>query len=123
MSKVIDIRSKTQFEQLISGNTCVVVQAYATWCPPCRAMAPVFDKHADAYSDPETYAFARVDTGAVRDVAHELGVHSIPAFYFFENGDNTDKVIGADVRGLQSTVNTFSQKSKKTPGSDEIRSA
>lgn len=109
---VIDITSKAQFDDLIKKNPYVAVQAHATWCGPCKAISPMFKKHAETLSVADTYAFARFDTDEVPDLAFELGIRSIPAFFFFENGDKASDLAGANPAALKKSVEELSGKAK-----------
>ncbi|KAJ6439844.1 thioredoxin M-type [Purpureocillium lavendulum] len=109
---VVDIKSKAQFDALIKENPFVAVQAHATWCGPCKAISPMFNKHAGALSVPNSYAFARFDTDEVPDLAFELGIRSIPAFFFFENGDKASDLAGANPPALKKAVEGLSEKAK-----------
>ncbi|PHH61599.1 hypothetical protein CDD81_8114 [Ophiocordyceps australis] len=107
MSSVTDIKTKTQFENLIKDNPYVALQAHATWCGPCKAISPIFQKHADSF---KTLVFARFDTDEVPDLAHELNIRSIPAFFFFENGEKTSNVAGATPPSLEKAVKDLAAK-------------
>lgn len=110
---VITITSKDQFDELIKKTPFVAVQASASWCGPCKAISPMFVKHSDTLGIDNTYAFAKFDTDDVPDLAMELGVRSLPTFYFFENGDKTDSnVTGANPPALKKTVEEVSLKAK-----------
>jgi thioredoxin 1 len=110
---VINITSKSEFDELINKTPYVAVQASASWCGPCKAISPMFVKHSDALGIENTYAFAKFDTDDVPDLAFELGVRSLPTFYFFENGDKTDSnVTGANPPALKKTVEEVSAKAK-----------
>ncbi|PNY24670.1 Thioredoxin [Tolypocladium capitatum] len=113
---VVDITSKAQFDALIKENPYVAVQAHATWCGPCKAISPMFKKHAETLSVRDAYAFARFDTDEVPDLASELGIRSIPAFFFFENGDKAASVTGANPSALKASVEQFSEKAKAKAG-------
>ncbi|KAL7788403.1 thioredoxin-like protein [Trichoderma ceciliae] len=107
---VIDITSKSQFDELVKTTPYVVLQAHATWCGPCRAISPIFNKHAETLAIPEKYTFARFDTDDVSDLAFELGIRSIPAFFVFENGEKADSLSSANPAALQKMTQTIADK-------------
>lgn len=73
----------------------------------------MFVKHSDTLGIENTYAFAKFDTDDVPDLAFELGVRSLPSFYFFENGDKADAgVTGANPPALKKTVEEVAEKAK-----------
>ncbi len=110
---VITITSKAQFDDLVTSTPYVVLQASASWCGPCKAISPMFVRHSDALGIENTYAFAKFDTDDVADLASELGVRSLPTFYFFENGDKADAgVTGANPPALKKRVEEVSEKAK-----------
>ncbi|CAM1509784.1 Fc.00g001190.m01.CDS01 [Cosmosporella sp. VM-42] len=109
---VTDIKTTQEFYKLIEDVPYVAIQAHATWCGPCKAIAPFFDKHAAALADPKTYAFARFDTDEVPDLAQELGIRSIPAFFFFEDGNKADNLGGANPPALKKVVEEYREKAK-----------
>lgn len=64
----------------------MVVDFYADWCPPCRAIAPVFSELADTHSATGQLAFAKVNVDHVDNVASRYGVSAMPTFLFFQSG-------------------------------------
>jgi thioredoxin 1 len=107
---VKEIPSKAEFNALIASTPFVALQAHASWCGPCKAIGPFFAKHASSLAIPEKYVFAKFDTDIARDLAQELGIRSIPAFFFFENGEKTDQLAGANPPALKKIVEDLSDK-------------
>ncbi|KAK5994381.1 Thioredoxin-like protein 1 [Cladobotryum mycophilum] len=106
---VTDIHTLAEFNELISKNPYVAVQAHAVWCGPCKAISPVYNKHAEVFAN-QGVTFARFDTDDVEDLAKELGIRSIPAFFFFENGEKSDSLTGANPSALEKHVKILAEK-------------
>lgn len=84
------INSKTEFIEAIANGT-VLVDFFATWCGPCRMLAPVLEQFATDATDVEVI---KVDVDAVRDVASEYQIESIPTLILFKDGIVADKNVG-----------------------------
>lgn len=81
------------FEQYLNGNLPLVVDFWATWCGPCRAIAPVVAELAAEYDGRVVVGKCDVEEGD--DVAARFGIRNIPTLLFFKDGNQTDKLVGA----------------------------
>ncbi|KAF6822410.1 thioredoxin-like protein [Colletotrichum plurivorum] len=84
--KVYKIASAAELDGVLASNASVVVDFYADWCPPCRAIAPVFSELADKHAAEGRLAFAKVNVDHVNAVAGRYNVTAMPTFVFFRDG-------------------------------------
>ncbi|MUL80212.1 MULTISPECIES: thioredoxin [unclassified Mycolicibacterium] len=75
--------SYTDFESTIRDNDIVLVDFWASWCGPCRAFAPVFERSAAAHPE---IVHAKVDTQAEPELATLMDIRSIPTIAAFRDG-------------------------------------
>ncbi|KAF7320469.1 Thioredoxin domain-containing protein [Mycena kentingensis (nom. inval.)] len=78
-----------------------VIDFHATWCGPCKMMAPTFEKLSKEYKQA---AFYKIDTDAVPEAAQHYNVTAMPTFVFIKGKDEVDRMRGADRGGLESTL-------------------
>lgn len=80
------------FEQVISSDKLVIIDFWATWCGPCRALSPIMDELAEEYKD--EVVIAKCDTEENNDIAMQFGVRNIPMLVFMKNGEVVDTRVG-----------------------------
>lgn len=81
------------FESYKNGDLPLVVDLWATWCGPCRMMAPIISELAGEYDG--KIVVGKCDVEENDDIAMEYGVRNIPTILFFKNGQLVDKFVGA----------------------------
>ena len=81
------------FASLKAGNLPLVVDFWATWCGPCRMVAPIIEELAKTYEG--KVVVGKCDVEECEDLTAEFGIRNIPSILFFKNGEVVDKVIGA----------------------------
>ncbi len=84
------------FETLKNGNLPLVVDFWATWCGPCRMIAPIVEELAKEYEG--RVNVAKCDVEVCEDIAASLGIRNIPTLLFFKNGQVVDKLVGAQTK-------------------------
>lgn len=84
------------FESFKNGNLPLVVDFWATWCGPCKAIAPIIDELAEEYDG--KLVVGKCDVEEADDIAMEFGIRNIPTILFFKNGQVVDKFVGATTK-------------------------
>jgi thioredoxin 1 len=100
--KVVSINDSDEFDALLKENTLLVVDFFATWCGPCKVIAPKFERLAKEHDG--VVKFAKVDVEFVEHAQSE-DVSVMPTFKFYKNGDLVQTVLGADYDAVVSAVN------------------
>jgi thioredoxin 1 len=77
----------------------VVIDFYANWCGPCKRIAPVYEKLADAY---KKITFLKVDVDESGELVEKFGIQAMPTFVFLKDGMIVKRVEGADMVELES---------------------
>ncbi len=84
---MIEIESKEHFEEVISSNDCILVDYFATWCGPCRQMAPMLED-VDG-------PIAKLDVDENPELAQQYGVMGLPTLVLFKDGEEVDRMTGS----------------------------
>lgn len=117
MSKTVHITSPTHFSQLLSSSRIVVVDFYADWCGPCKAIAPVYEALSQQLSRPNQITFTKVDTDAQKDITRTYNISAMPTFVIFKAGRETKRIRGADPKGLDAAVKELAAEASGIEGS------
>lgn len=84
--------TKEMFDnELVNAEKPVLIDFWATWCGPCRMMAPVIEKFAEAHDD---VIVGKVNVDDEEDLAARFDVMSIPTIILFDKGKAVKKIIG-----------------------------
>ncbi|KAF2141808.1 uncharacterized protein K452DRAFT_287769 [Aplosporella prunicola CBS 121167] len=104
MSKTVNIESPTQFSSLLSSSRIVVVDFYADWCGPCKAIAPLYEQLSSQLSRPNIITFTKVNTDTQQQVAQSYNITAMPTFMIFKNSREVSRIRGADAAKLSEAV-------------------
>lgn len=77
--------TSAQLDELINEGKFVIIDLFATWCGPCKMLAPIFERVAEANADKAV--FAKVDTDEVPEMAERFGVQTVPTIIAIKNGE------------------------------------
>ncbi len=80
------------FESLKNGDKPLVVDFWATWCGPCRAIAPYIAELAEEFDG--KVVVGKCDVEENDDIVMEFGIRNIPTILFFKNGEVVDRLVG-----------------------------
>lgn len=97
MAKPKAVTSAEFEEKVLNSDVPVVVDFWAPWCPPCRAIAPILEDLANEYDGKLSVAKVNVDDEGM--LAAQYGIQAIPVLIIFKDGLEVDRVLGARPRG------------------------
>jgi len=84
--------SDRNFDQTVKSYPLLVVDCWAAWCAPCRAIAPMVDEMAKEYTGKVVFGKLNVDENP--ETAQKFGVMAIPTLLIMKNGQEVDRVVG-----------------------------
>lgn len=100
MVKLIEDQSEIPTQGL------VVIDFFATWCGPCKHIAPKFVELSAMFP---SVSFLKVDVDESSELAEKFDIRAMPTFVFLKNGSVVKKIEGADLKGIGSTLEMWTQ--------------
>ena len=107
MGKPIEINDSNFDQAVLQAKTPVLVDFWATWCGPCRMVAPLVEELAEEYEG--RVSFVKLDVDRNPKTASQYGIMSIPTLLIFKNGQPVSHIVGfrpkAELkRSLEATI-------------------
>jgi thioredoxin 1 len=100
------IVSDRNFEQTVKNYPLIVVDCWAVWCAPCRAIAPVVEQLAKEYSGKVVFGKLNVDENP--ETQQKFAIMAIPTLLIMKNAKEVDRIVGALPKGeLQEKINAY----------------
>ncbi len=94
MSQYVSAVDDAAFErEVLQSDVPVVLDFWAEWCPPCRALAPTFEELARKYDGRVRFLKLNVDEN--QQVPQRFGIKGIPTLVFFDGGREVERLVGA----------------------------
>jgi thioredoxin 1 len=99
---VLTVTDRDFAEKVLQAPLPVIVDFTASWCPPCRALAPVFEKLSQTYTG--KLLFARMDTDENLRTPMQVGIQGMPTLVLFSHGQPVGRLIGPHPARLQQGI-------------------
>jgi len=101
---VTEIKTVDEYNNLVTRSTTpVVIDFYATWCPPCKRMSPIFDKLSKEFDGAVRFVKINTDSSALSSIVSQFNIRSIPTF-IFKKGQTSSRRTGtipeSELRGI-----------------------
>ena len=93
MANAIEVQDESFAQEIEQHQGLAMVDFWATWCAPCRMIAPIVEQLATEYAG--TVKVAKLDVDHNQKTAAKFSVRSIPTILFFKDGKLIDQVVGA----------------------------
>ncbi|HNW67391.1 MAG TPA: thioredoxin [Bacteroidales bacterium] len=84
--------NESNFNEITKTDKLVVIDFWATWCGPCRALSPIIEELAEEYKG--SVVIGKCDTDQNNGIAMQFGVRNIPMLVFMKNGEVVETLVG-----------------------------
>ena len=98
--------NEKEFNDIIKSKKVVLVDFFATWCGPCRMLAPILEEVSEEANG--EYEIIKVDVDESYDLAKKFGIMSVPTMIIFQDGVEAEKIIGLRSKDdIVETIKTY----------------
>lgn len=94
---IMSINNDNFEAEIISSGSPALLDFYATWCGPCKTIAPIVEELAGQYSE-QGLKVGKVDIDEANELATKYGIQGVPTLIFFKGGEVVDQLVGAHSR-------------------------
>lgn len=106
MEHVKEIKADDFDAEVVKSTIPVVVDFFATWCPPCKTLAPIFDRVAGGFVG--QVKFVKINTDDAPELSAQFGIRGVPTLVFMKNGKAVTSLVGmrpeADIKAAASAL-------------------
>lgn len=95
MTKIID---NTSFSELLNTDKVVLIDFWATWCGPCRALTPTIDALSADTELANKVVIVKVDIDQNQDLAQQFAIRSVPTVVLIKNKEVVEKLVGGKTK-------------------------
>lgn len=99
---IVTLKDATFDQEVLKSETPVLVDFWAVWCGPCKAIAPIVDDLATRYKG--KLKVGKMDVDDQQAIAQQYGIRSIPTLLVFKGGRVVDTIVGADRTRLEESI-------------------
>lgn len=105
--KAVEITDANFEDMVLNSEKPVLIDFWAVWCGPCRAVAPIVEQIAEEYDGRAVVGKIDVDTN--RDTAMKYGIQAIPTLFLVKGGEVVDKIVGnvADKNNIKAKLDAL----------------
>ena len=105
--KAVEITDANFQEMVLNSDKPVLIDFWAVWCGPCRAVAPIVEQIAEEYDG--RAVVGKIDVDNNRDTAMKYGIQAIPTLFLVKGGEVVDKIVGnvADKNNIKAKLDAL----------------
>ena len=92
--KILEITHENFQSEIVDSGAPAVLDFYATWCGPCKTIAPIVEQLATDYAA-KGVKVGKVDIDVAGELAAQFSIQGVPTLVFFKNGKKVDQLVGA----------------------------